>query len=117
MRLVVAVHSREMKTALFLALSGVEVIEIVATANTTAELVTFWRAFRPDVAIVESGLPGWALDETINKLGERTEDGRIFLIDGGEALDLARARPAVEVFKDIDSLIAALPRPTEEAAS
>ena len=46
MRLVVAVHSREVKTALFLALNG---ITIVATATSTAELVSYCRAFRPEV--------------------------------------------------------------------
>ena len=115
MRLVVAVHSREVKTALFLALSGLDTVTIVATATSTAELVSYCRAFRPDVVVVERGLPGRPLIEAIPKLGESMRKGRVLLIDGDEALDLARSVSYVEVFKDIADLVAALPEPWREA--
>ena len=44
-------------------------------------------------------------------------DGHILIVDGGEAVDLARNVPSVEVFKDIDDLVAALPGSPREAAS
>ena len=106
MRLVVAVHSREVKTALFLALDGLVSITIVATATSTAELVTYYRAFRPDVAVVESGLPGRPLDETLQQLAELKNPGKIFVIDGGP--EVVQATNA-EVFTNIDDLVAALP--------
>ena len=109
LRLVVAVHSREVKTALFLSLNGIGAITIVATATSTGELVSYSRAFRPDVAVVESGLPGRPLDETVLKLCESMASGQIFLIDGDVALDLARGSPNVHVFKDVDDVVAALP--------
>ncbi|GMQ86358.1 MAG: hypothetical protein BMS9Abin07_1932 [Acidimicrobiia bacterium] len=111
MRLVVAVHGREVKTALFLALNGVESVTIVATATSTAELVSYCRAFRPDVVVVERGLPGRPLDEAIFKLGDSMKEGRVLLIDGDEALDLTRHAAYVEVFNDITDLVAALPEP------
>ena len=106
MRLVVAVHSREVKTALFLALNGLISITIVATATSTAELVSYCRAFRPDVAVVESGLPGRPFDETLQRVDELMAAGRIFVIDGGP--EVVQATNA-EVFTDIDDLVAALP--------
>ncbi len=106
MRLVVAVHSREVKTALFLALNGLMAITIVATATSTAELVTYYRAFRPDVAVVESGLPGRPLDETLQQLAELKTAGKIFVIDGGP--EVVQATNA-EIFTNIDDLVAALP--------
>jgi len=115
MRLVVAVHSREVKTALFLALNGLDTVTIVATATSTAELVSYCRAFRPDVVVVERGLPGRPLIEAIPKLGESMRKGRVLLIDGDEALDLARSVSYVEVFGDIADLVAALPEPEREA--
>ena len=115
MRLVVAVHSREVKTALFLALNGLDMVTIVATATSTAELVSYCRAFRPDVVVVERGLPGRPLIEAIPKLGESMRKGRVLLIDGDEALDLARSVSYVEVFKSIADLVAALPEPWREA--
>ncbi len=105
LRLVVAVHSREVKTALFLALNGLMSITIVATATSTAELVSYSRAFRPDVAIVESGLPGRPLDETLQQVDELMTAGRIFVIDGGPAEVQATK---AEVFTDIDDLVAVL---------
>jgi DNA-binding NarL/FixJ family response regulator len=115
MRLVVAVHSREVKTALFLALNGLDTVTIVATATSTAELVSYCRAFRPDVVVVERGLPGLPLIKAIPKLDESMREGRVLLIDGDEALDLARSVSYVDVFKDIADLVAALPEPGEEA--
>ena len=106
MRLVVAVHGREVKTALFLALAGVDAVTIVATATSTAELVTYCRAFRPDIAVVESGLPGRPLDETLRQLNELIPGGRIFVING--ASELVAATNA-EVFTEINDLVAALP--------
>jgi DNA-binding NarL/FixJ family response regulator len=106
MRLVVAVHGREVKTALFLALTGIEMITIVATATSTAELVSYCRAFRPDLAIVESGLPGKPLAETLGQLDEFMIGGTVFVIDG--ASELVQAANA-EVFTDVDDLVAALP--------
>jgi DNA-binding NarL/FixJ family response regulator len=106
LRLVVAVHTREVKTALFLALNGLMAITIVATATSTAELVSYCRAFRPDVAVVESGLPGRPFDETLQQLAKLMTEGRIFVIDCGPAEVQATN---AEVFTDIDDLVAALP--------
>ena len=108
MRLVVGIHSREVKTALFLALSALTGVTIVATATSTAELASYVRAFLPDVSVIEGGLPGWPLDETLRKL-DAIGQGRVLIIDGEDALDLARSTSNVEVFEDIDDLVAALP--------
>jgi AmiR/NasT family two-component response regulator len=112
MRLVVAVHSREVKTALFLALNGINGITIVATATATAELVSYCRAFRPDVVIVESDLPGRPLGETLPQLSDSMGAGRILLIDGHGAIDIVNEMPNAEVFKDIDHLVSTLPEST-----
>ncbi|MGI9586086.1 MAG: hypothetical protein ACR2N7_10900, partial [Acidimicrobiia bacterium] len=111
MRLVVAVHSRDVKTALFLALNGVEFVDIVATATNAAELASYCRSFRPDVAIVETSLPGSPLRDGLEQIEAST--GRILLIDPG-----GRATPEIDVgiaepFVDVDQLIGALPG-TEE---
>lgn len=116
MRLVVAVHGREVKTALFLALAGVDAITIVATATSTAELVSYCRAFRPDIAVVESGLPGRPLDETLAQLGDWMKSGRILVIDGRGAIELVGKVPNAEVFEDIEHLVAALPESGAEPA-
>jgi len=109
LRLVVAVHGREVKTALFLALNGIQTLDIVATATSTAELVSYCRAFRPDVAIVESGLPGRPLDETLQQLEESGCVGRVLLIDADTPPDFILDLTDAEVFEDVDHLVAALP--------
>jgi len=119
MRLVVAVHSREVKTALFLALSGIEALEIVATATSTAELVSYCRAFRPDVAVVESDLPGRPMDETLKNLDDANCSKQIFLIESPDSPDVAIDLTSAELFRDVDQMVAAIPngavaRPEEE---
>jgi DNA-binding NarL/FixJ family response regulator len=116
MRLVVAIHGREVKTALFLALAGVDAVTIVATATLTAELVSYCRAFRPDVAVVESGLPGRPLSEALLQLGDSMKSGRILVVDGHGASDLVDEVPNAEVFKDIEHLVAALSESGAEPA-
>ena len=109
MRLVVAVHGREMKTALFLALTGIEAVDIVATASSTAELVSYWHAFRPDVAIVESRLPGRALGEVLVEIDDSMFAGQIFLIEGPDTAGIALDHITVRLFQDIDQMVSAIP--------
>jgi DNA-binding NarL/FixJ family response regulator len=109
MRLVVAVYSREMKTALFLALSGIDTIDIVATATSTAELVSYCRAFRPDIVIVESGLPGRPLAETLAQLDESGCAGRLLLIDPDASSDLELDLTDARAFDDVEHLVTLLP--------
>ena len=111
MRVVVAVHSRDVKAALFLALEGARTVDIVATATTTAELVSFCRSFRPDIVIVESSLPGRPLATV---LGDVADDvGRTLVIDpeGRATTDLEQGD--AELFLDVDHMVGSLPTATE----
>ena len=101
MRLVAAIASREMKAALFLALDGVESIDIVATASSSAELINYCRTFRPDVTIVEDALPGGPLEETLQQL--EGCGGRILLLDPSHSID-----GNVDTLDDIEGLITTL---------
>lgn len=107
MRVVVAIHSREVKTGLFHALNGLDTVTIVATATSTAELESYCRSFRPDVIIVERGLPGRPLADTLNRLDECT--GRKLVIDPEGAAEVTLDLTGSEAFEDVERLIAAIP--------
>mgnify|MGYP001811717678 CR=1 FL=1 len=108
-RVVVAVHSREVKTSLFLALNGIDDVAIVATANSTAELVSYTRALTPTFVLVETGLPGRPIGEVIEKLREVAPESRVMVVEGaGEGAALG-ASSNVEVFRDVDQLVTPLP--------
>lgn len=79
--LVVATHTRELKTALFLALTAIPAVSIVATAASTAELVSYCHTFQPKTTIVEDGLPGRPLTSVLYELGTAIPEMRILLID------------------------------------
>ena len=113
---VLATHSREVKTALFHSLNALSTITIVATATSTAELVSYCHAFRPDIAIVEAGLPGQSLDKVIAELGVSNPDSRILLI--GESVELMTDPnvPEVEAFTDLELLIATFPEQGAETS-
>lgn len=108
MDVVVAVHGREVKTALFLALNSIANIEIVATAISTAELISYCQAFRPGAVIVESDLPGRPLPDVLRELNQSTTPGRMLVVDSAELPDTLGGIPGVETLRDLDDLLAVL---------
>ncbi len=109
LQVVVATHTREVKTALFLALKAIPSITIVATATSTAELASYCHAFRPDFVIVENGLPGRSLGEVLVELAASNPHSRILLIDEHAELGADLRLPEIEVFTDLDRLITTFP--------
>lgn len=108
-RVVVAVHSREVKTSLFLALNGLDGVTIVATANSTAELVSYTRALTPTFVLVETDLPGRPIGEVVDKLHEDSPECRVMFVEGAGDGAALGASSDVEVFRDVDQLVAVLP--------
>ncbi len=106
---VLATHSREVKTALFHSLNAISTVTIVATGTSTAELVSYCHAFRPDIAIIEAGLPGRPLGEVLVELGTSNPNSRILLIGEPTGLKTDLNLPEVEVSTDLDLLIATFP--------
>lgn len=109
MNVALAAHSREKKTALYLALHATPEVTIVATAASTAELVSYCQAFLPDVAIVETGLPGRPLPSVLGDLQQSETPRRILVIGEDDAASLARAVVKAELLQDIANLATVLP--------
>ena len=80
LRLLLAIYTRELKTAFFLALSGEPDVQIVATATNTAELLTYSRTFQPDVIVLEWELPGGPMVEVFPTLTQTDPSAKIFII-------------------------------------
>ncbi|GMQ98631.1 MAG: hypothetical protein BMS9Abin17_1152 [Acidimicrobiia bacterium] len=112
---VVATHSREVKTALFLALNAIPAITIVATATSTSELISYCNTFRPDTAIVESGLPGRPLGTVLSEVRSTRPDIRILLIDEFAAVSKDDNPTDIEVFTDLQQLIDRFPEQGADA--
>jgi DNA-binding NarL/FixJ family response regulator len=79
-RLLLAIYTRELKTAFFLALSEVSNIQIVATAANTAELLTFNRSLRPNAIVLEWDLPGKPMTEVYPVLAQDDPPPSIFIV-------------------------------------
>jgi hypothetical protein len=109
LHVVVATHSREVKTALFHSLNAIPTVTIIATGTSTAELVNYSHAFRPEIVIVETGLPGLPLNHVLDELHTLNPGLRTLLI--GEDTDVKSFLniPNVEVFSDLDILISTFP--------
>ena len=108
-RVVVAVHSREVKASLFLALNGLDAVVIVGVASSTAELVSYCRALAPNVALIEGGLSRKPLTEVFEKLREVAPECRAMVIEGLHDHDVVGASPDVDVFRDVDQLMTVFP--------
>jgi|GEM_PF-6963759 len=106
---IVSTHSREIKTALFIALNAIPTLTIVATATSTAELVSYCQAFQPDIAIVESGIPGRSLSSVLPELGSSAPELQILLIDEHADPKDASDFAGVDVFTDLDQLMSIFP--------
>ncbi len=106
LRLLLAIHTRELKTALFLALSEQSALQIAASATNTAELLSYSRAFQPDVIILEWELPGRPAAGVLPTLTQSCSSAEILIISRpssrGQIRDLA---PCTSVFDDPEELI------------
>jgi DNA-binding NarL/FixJ family response regulator len=80
LRLLLAIYTRELKTAFFLALSDEPAVQIVATATNTAELLSYSRTFQPDVIVLEWELPGRPPVEVFPTLTQTGPSAKIFII-------------------------------------
>jgi hypothetical protein len=87
----------------------------VATGTSTAELVNYSHAFRPDIVIVETGLPGQPLSDVLIELGTLHPMPRVLLIGENTELRTYEAIPTIEVFADLDLLISAIPEEGADA--
>lgn len=104
MDVVVAVHGRELKTALFLALNSVPNIEIVATATSTAELTSYFQAFQPAAVVVESDLPGRPLSDVLRRLEWSMMPRRVLVVDTAEESNAFEGIAGVETLRDVEHL-------------
>jgi DNA-binding NarL/FixJ family response regulator len=107
MRLLIAVHSRDVRRALFLALSGIEQVAIVGTATTTAELLSLCTALAPSAVVVEAGLPGEPLENLLGSIEGLRLDSRVLILDLHLRHEDELAGRGLEAFGDIDDLVAA----------
>jgi hypothetical protein len=106
---VLATHSREVQAALFHSLNTLSNVTIVATGTSTAELVNYSHAFRPEIVIVETGLPGQPLSDVLIELGTAQPAPRVLLIGENTDLKPHPDLPPIEPFTDPDQLIATFP--------
>ena len=108
-RLLLAVHTRELKRALFLALAAKPSLRIVATADNTAELLTYSRTLQPDGIVLEWELPGRSMDEVFPQLTALNAAGQIFVINKPSSDEHMRELAAqASCFEDPESLVATL---------
>ena len=109
LQIILATHSREVQTALFHIVNAIATVTIVATGTSTAELVNYSHAFRPDIIIVEAGLPGLPLSEVLIELGTMHPSPRVLVIGDDAQVKTSPSLSTVEVFTDFDLLMAAFP--------
>ena len=113
---ILATHSREVQAALFHSLNTISTVTIVATGTSTAELVNYSHAFRPEIVIVETGLPGLPLSDVLIELGTARPAPRVLLIGENTDLKPHPDLPPIEIFTDLELLIATFPEQGAETS-
>jgi len=105
LRLLLAINTRELKTAFFLALSGQPDMQIVATATNTAELLSYSRTLLPDVTVLEWDLPGRPVVDVFPMLAQK----EVFVISKPSShRQIQEFSPTTKIFTDPEKLIKAL---------
>jgi DNA-binding NarL/FixJ family response regulator len=108
-RLLLAIFTRELKTAFFLALSDKSNIQIKAMASNTAELVTFSRSLQPEVIVLEWDLPGRPMSEVYPVLTQADCPPAILIIGKPSSEhDIRLMAPVCDLFTDPEKLIEAI---------
>jgi len=102
-QVVVAISTRELKTAIFLTLSSDPKIGVMATAANTAELLTYARSFQPDAIILEFELRGYPIGEVLKKLCEVSPDSKVLIISKPSSFDQIHNLPAADNIIRIDN--------------
>ncbi len=105
-RLLLAIYTRELKTAFFLALSNQPSMHIVATATNTAELLSYSRTFQPDAIALEWEMPGRPMADVLSALTQADFSTEILIISRPSSRQrIQDAAPTVNVFDDPEELI------------
>jgi DNA-binding NarL/FixJ family response regulator len=108
-RLLLAIFTRELKTAFFLALTDESNIQIKATASNTAELLTFNRSLQPNVIVLEWDLPGRPMSEVYPMLTQSDCPPAILIIGKPSSEhDIQLLVPDCDLFTDPENLIEAI---------
>jgi DNA-binding NarL/FixJ family response regulator len=106
LRLLLAIHTRELKTAFFLALSDRPSVQIVATATNTAELLSYSRTFLPDAIALEWEMPGRPVADVLPTLTQAGCSSEILIISRPSSRQQIRDTAlCVSVFDDPEELV------------
>ena len=86
-----------------------EIVQIVATATNTAELLSYSRTFQPDVIALEWEMPGRPVAEVLPTLTEADCPAEILIISRPSSRQqIWDAAPCVRVFDDPEQLVGTL---------
>jgi DNA-binding NarL/FixJ family response regulator len=108
-RLLLAVNTRELKTAFFLTLSDESNIQIVATAVNTAELLTYNRSLKPHGIVLEWDLAGRQMSEVYPVLIQDDPPPSIFIVGKPSSEPQIRGLvPDCDLYTDPENLVKAL---------
>ena len=106
LRLLLAIYTRELKTAFYLALSDQPSLQVVASATNTAELLSYSRTFQPDAITLEWELPGRPVADFLPTLTQACSSAEILVISKPSSRQQIRdVAPCVSVFDEPEELI------------
>jgi DNA-binding NarL/FixJ family response regulator len=104
--LLLAIYTRELKTAFFLALSEQPSVHVVASATNTAELLSYHRTFLPDAIALEWEMPGRPVKDLLPTLAQSDTPAKILIISRPSSCEQIRElAPNARVFDDPEELI------------
>jgi DNA-binding NarL/FixJ family response regulator len=107
--LLLAVNSRELKTAFYLALSDQPGVHVIASATNTAELLSFSRAFQPDAIALEWEIPGGPVAKLLPVLAQGDSPPEILIISRPSSHEeIRRTAPGLRVFDNPAELLGRL---------
>jgi hypothetical protein len=106
LRLLLAIYTRELKTAFFLALSHQPSVHVVALATNVAELLTYGRTFQPDAIALEWEIQGRPMADVLPVLIQSCASAEVLIICKPSSREQIRdVAPSAQVFDDPEALI------------
>lgn len=106
----VGVGSRDVRSALFVALDALDGLRVVGSGTSAAEVITLCRTLQPEVVVVEDGLSDWALEDLLDAVVNPAWSGDVLVISGTATTDVIDRYENAHLVQGIEEIVAAVNR-------
>jgi DNA-binding NarL/FixJ family response regulator len=105
-RMVVGIGSRDVRSALFVALDALDGLRVAGSGTSAAEVITLCRTLQPDAVVIEDGLSDWTLEDLLDAIVIPMWSGDVLVISGAATTSVIDRYENVRLVEGIEEIAA-----------